>query len=196
MEKKEIQDQRMRRYFIEAAKEIIKGEGIGALTVRNVADRAGYSYATLYNYFKDIRKLIFEALVDFLDECSAYMLDDMQGSSPGEQRIRQCAFAYVKFFVQYPSIFQLAMLDTVGKIAPLSSNLEIIGNVSNIFLLDDWKIWANECGKTEDVIETASLNYCYVINGMLLFYMNRQLPATFSEFLQTLNNQLDFILKR
>ena len=53
MEKKEIQEQRMRGYFIQATKEIIKGEGIKSVSVRNIADRAGYSYATLYNYFKD-----------------------------------------------------------------------------------------------------------------------------------------------
>ena len=60
MEKKEIQEQRMRQYFIDAAKEIIKGEGLKCISTRNVSDRAGYSYATMYNYFKNINDLIYE----------------------------------------------------------------------------------------------------------------------------------------
>ena len=50
-----IQEERIRKYFIDAAKELIRGEGLSVVTARNVAERAGYSYATLYNYFKDIR---------------------------------------------------------------------------------------------------------------------------------------------
>ena len=53
MERKKIQEERIRGYFIQATKEILKGEGLSALSVRNIADRAGYSYATLYNYFKE-----------------------------------------------------------------------------------------------------------------------------------------------
>ena len=49
MKNKEIQEKRMRDYFIQATREILKGEGIESISVRNIADRAGYSYATLYN---------------------------------------------------------------------------------------------------------------------------------------------------
>ena len=49
---KDIQTERLLRYFLDAAKNIIKSEGLDALTVRSVADKAGYSYGTLYNYYK------------------------------------------------------------------------------------------------------------------------------------------------
>ena len=54
MENKEIQEERVRSYFVQAANEILRGEGITNLSVRNVSEKAGYSYATLYNYFKNI----------------------------------------------------------------------------------------------------------------------------------------------
>ncbi len=65
MKNKEVQELRMKNYFIQATKEILKGEGLQAVSVRNVADKAGYSYATLYNYFKDITELIFVCVNDF-----------------------------------------------------------------------------------------------------------------------------------
>ena len=58
MDKKSILEQRMKGYFIQAAMEILRGEGIKDLSVRNVAEKAGYSYATLYNYFKDLNELL------------------------------------------------------------------------------------------------------------------------------------------
>ena len=41
MQKKEIQEQRIKGYFIEAAKEMLKGEGLKSISVRNIAERAG-----------------------------------------------------------------------------------------------------------------------------------------------------------
>ena len=46
-------------YFIEAASQIIEEEGLEAVTIRKVADIAGYNSATLYNYFENLDHLIF-----------------------------------------------------------------------------------------------------------------------------------------
>lgn len=56
-----IRKERMMTYFIEAADEIIRSEGLHAVTIRKAADLAGYTSATLYNYFDDVSHLIFLA---------------------------------------------------------------------------------------------------------------------------------------
>jgi AcrR family transcriptional regulator len=58
LSKKELRRQRMMVYFINAAREIIDKEGIEALTIRKVADLAGYNSATIYNYFTNLDHLI------------------------------------------------------------------------------------------------------------------------------------------
>ena len=50
-DKKTIQKRRMMGYFIEAASQIIEEEGMEGVTIRKVADIAGYNSATMYNYF-------------------------------------------------------------------------------------------------------------------------------------------------
>ena len=50
-EKKELKRQRIRTYFLEAAKEIIINEGYESVSVRKVADIAGYSYAIYINQY-------------------------------------------------------------------------------------------------------------------------------------------------
>jgi len=83
VERKEIQEQRMKGYFIQATKDILKGEGLRAISVRNIADRAGYSYATLYNYFSDVKDLIFECVKDFQDEAREFIAAETKNSEPG-----------------------------------------------------------------------------------------------------------------
>ena len=64
----QIKQQRIMNYFIEAAEEIIKKEGINNVTIRNVSDLAGYTSATLYNYFDNLSHLIFLANMHYLEE--------------------------------------------------------------------------------------------------------------------------------
>lgn len=63
---KEIKKKRILTYFIEAAQEIMINEGIENVTLRKVADMAGYNGATLYNYFKDFDQLILFASLKYL----------------------------------------------------------------------------------------------------------------------------------
>lgn len=77
--RKDKQRHRMIRYFVEAAWEIIDSEGVDALTVRRVADLAGYNVATLYNYFDNLDHLKFFAslriLKDYAEALPKYVKD-------------------------------------------------------------------------------------------------------------------------
>lgn len=66
--KKQLQKQRMIHYFIDAAVRIIDEEGIDGVSIRKVADIAGYNSATLYNYFDDLPHLLFYASLTYMEE--------------------------------------------------------------------------------------------------------------------------------
>ena len=66
-ERTKLRQKRMMTYFIEAADNIIKQEGLEAVTIRRVADTAGFASATLYNYFDNLDHLIFLATMNHLD---------------------------------------------------------------------------------------------------------------------------------
>lgn len=68
--KKNIQRQRMMRYFIEATFEIIEKEGFDMVTIRKVSDLAGYNSATLYNYFSSLDHLIAFSSLRYLRQYS------------------------------------------------------------------------------------------------------------------------------
>lgn len=62
-----MKQERIMRYFVEAAHNVIREEGVQGVTIRKVADLAGYTSATLYNYFDDIFHLIFLASITHLE---------------------------------------------------------------------------------------------------------------------------------
>src|SRR5699024_10473074 len=61
--RKEIQTARMWRYFLDAASELIKTKSLHEITIREIADKAGFTSSTVYNYFKDLSHLKFFAVM-------------------------------------------------------------------------------------------------------------------------------------
>lgn len=55
-------------YFIEAAQNIMENEGIENITLRKVADMAGYNSSTLYKYFKNLDHLISFASIKYFKD--------------------------------------------------------------------------------------------------------------------------------
>ncbi len=58
----------MYQIFIDATTDIIDQEGIDSVTIRKVADRAGYNSATIYNYFKNLDELKFFSVMSYMQK--------------------------------------------------------------------------------------------------------------------------------
>ena len=101
-----IKGRRIRAYFIEAAKEIILREGVENVSVRKVADTAGYSYATIYNYFSDLNALLREVKLSMVQDMIAYMGGVHDGKVNGIDDIRKINRMYVGYYLQHPHIFR------------------------------------------------------------------------------------------
>lgn len=74
-EREKIKQLRIMKYFIEATMRIIKEEGLQAVTIRKVANLAGYTSATLYNYFDNLGHLIFLANMNYLEEYNNNLIE-------------------------------------------------------------------------------------------------------------------------
>lgn len=91
MERKERIKRRMMAKFIISADEIMQKEGFDRITIRNVAQLAGYNSATLYNYFDDLGHLLFFMSMRYLAEYS--------------QKIEKIAEGYEDSFDRYLGIW-------------------------------------------------------------------------------------------
>jgi len=190
MPNKEIQSARVRQCFIDAAKEILKGEGLKSISARNVSARAGYSYATLYNYFSDIKELIFECVVDFQKECTQEIQNTTQSQAPSSSRLKKIIKSYIQYFIQYPGIFELFFLESAGSSNQKTNDLII--NFLDQLLAEDLSIIQKNAKGGQ--IETVKNSLKYTVTGLLLFYLNRREFLKYSDFIQQVDTQLEFII--
>jgi AcrR family transcriptional regulator len=191
---KEIQEKRMRDYFIQATKDILKGEGIRAVSVRSIADRAGYSYATMYNYFKDANELIFLCVSDFQQECKAFVTEHAKKSPRGKERLRASVLAYIHYFVEYPGIFELFYLAKVSDFGNKQTTIHVISNSLDNVCEAEWNYClSHKLFKVEDV-EMMKGQLKHLVVGLLLLYMNRMIPSTYPAFISQVNVHVDHLL--
>lgn len=196
MTNKLLQEQRMKGYFMQATKEILKGEGLKSINVRNIAQQAGYSYATLYNYFRDVRELVFLCVNDFQEECAAEIEVKVKDIPAGIERIKAITEAYVAYFVQYPSVFNLFFIEKLGDIGQKQPAANLIYTFLERLCEEDWEyaVWEQnvERNKANEIKE--ELNY--LACGMLVYYMNRIQPADYNEFRASVTKQISSVFKR
>jgi len=194
MKNKQLQEQRMKGYFIQATKEIIKGEGLKSISVRNIADKAGYSYATLYNYFKDLNELLFYCISDFQQECNEFVDSQNKNKENGIKKINGIVLAYIHFFIQYPSIFDLFYLTKIEGFGNKENTRQIINNSLTNLLDEEIRLCIDKGLIRKEDINEVIQKLKYTTIGMLLLYLNRVNPDTYKEFIEQAKNQIALIL--
>jgi AcrR family transcriptional regulator len=195
MKNRELQEKRMRGYFIQATKDILKGEGLASVNVRGIADQAGYSYATLYNYFNDINDLVFECVNDFQEECLQFVTEKAGDKSQGIDKLRAKVLAYVRYFVEYPGIFEIFYLARGGDFGNKKSIIEVIGRSLDNVCQEEWDYLKEQKIYSPEQIERLKAQLRYSVIGLLLLYLNRLTPANYKEFMEEANAMIDFQLE-
>ncbi len=188
----EIQEKRVRDYFITAAKDLIRGEGLIVVSARTVAERAGYSYATLYNYFKDIRDLIFCCVEDFLEECRGFVTDYAKNAKKGEEHLKAVSCGYCNFFIQYPGIYELLFHQKASSISTANSKFEMIAGFFNSLTIDDWQSIGDCSGSgVEGVVIKKQKFHSLAVHGLLLLYLNNRDVSDYSSIIHTVKELTD-----
>jgi AcrR family transcriptional regulator len=194
MERKEIQEQRMKGYFIEATKDILKGEGLKNISVRNIAERAGYSFATLYNYFKDVKELVFYCVKDFQTECETHVAERTDKVSHGSKKLKAITKAYLEYFIQYPGIFELFFIEKLSDIGGNQEASSLIISFLDRLCSDEW----DYCIKNKLITEKDALRIKATLlnttTGLLLLYIHRRHPKDYAEYIKLSDSQIDHIL--
>ncbi|MEC9485352.1 MAG: TetR/AcrR family transcriptional regulator [Candidatus Izemoplasma sp.] len=108
--------QRNKQYFIDAAKTIIEQEGIESVSARKVADIAGFSYATIYNYFKDIDSLLTYTAVDYLQSCHDDIIKTVNLKQDNLAVLIDYAKAYFNYMNTHPNLFKLIFINRLGDV--------------------------------------------------------------------------------
>jgi len=101
-----------REQIAEAALDIVSEEGVGALTVRKVAKRVGFSAPALYRHYKSKADILMAALDDHFATLFSLLRDAMQSCSPLEI-LRVFYFSNADLLKNRKSIIQIFVSDQI-----------------------------------------------------------------------------------
>jgi AcrR family transcriptional regulator len=119
-------DQR-RKDIIKAVRKLIKSGGARAITLRKVAEEAGFSTTVVYALFKDKATLITQAMDSDLLDLAKAMRGATEPGLPPIENIKRAGRAYVTFGMNHPDQYALVFLERRPH-APVESAMVEHGN--------------------------------------------------------------------
>lgn len=104
--------ERVRRRFVDCARDVFAQEGAHGLTMRRLAAEAGYSPGTIYLYFPSRQELLREVWKEDLVALWQRMATAAEeaGDDP-RQRVRALLAAYARFWFDQPDHFRAMFLE-------------------------------------------------------------------------------------
>lgn len=107
----------LREQILEAARALFIRHGYEAVTMREIADRIGYTATALYYHFPDKAALLHELCARDFKTLQAYFQRLARVADPVE-RLRRAGLAYVRFGLQHPQHYQFLFMTPYPEPAP------------------------------------------------------------------------------
>ncbi len=115
----------MRQDILQAAREIIAEEGAGALSIRGIARRIGYSAPALYEYYAG-KEAIAEALfIEGFRKLAEAMEQIEQTEADPLARLHDLGIAYRQFAIAHPQEYSLMFSRPIPEFQPSHADLNI-----------------------------------------------------------------------
>jgi AcrR family transcriptional regulator len=111
--------------ILETARQIMRTEGVAALSMQELARRLGMRAPSLYNYFASKMDL-YDSLFRLGFELYARHLDERLPQSGGwQEQMRAALEAHMAFALQHPELYQLCFERPVPGFTPSPASLQV-----------------------------------------------------------------------
>lgn len=197
MDNKKIQAERKRSYFIEATKSLIEENGVEGLTVKKIAQRAGYATGTLYNYFDNLNVLLFNCILDYFEELYNELSNIQVVNDDYQNYLLTLMAVYTDYFTQKPEIYYLIYLKNLGPIEAVNDGKTFRPKISSLLknaLIDYYK--SNDVSITKKELEIIGSLITNSLHGNLLFYINKKSDLTIEKLKEKIKGEVTYIIRR
>lgn len=191
--------------LIEAAKQIVHEEGHGAITVRKVAEKTGYSYPILYHYFKDLNDLLWKLRFEMIEDMIRELTAPLAKEGPTEIMAEEVIFEpvdelvsvfkrYANYFFENPNVFRFFYFHSFAK---PENSLEYDQLEQRFSTL-----WENTFAGLIQIgllspsdIATFAKTIIYSLQGMIMLSLSANGTLTQSDIEKELDIQIAFLLR-
>jgi AcrR family transcriptional regulator len=101
----------LRESIVEAAHAILRDEGLGALTMRRIADAVDYAPASLYAHFANREALLTELCRQGMASLRLALEEAIAGVREPRARLVALARGYVRYALERPETFRLMFME-------------------------------------------------------------------------------------
>jgi AcrR family transcriptional regulator len=116
----------MRQDILQAAREIIAEEGAGALSIRGIARRIGYSAPALYEYYAGKEEIARALFVVGFERLAEAMEHAEQAHADPPERIRAMGEDYRQFALAHPQEYSLMFSKPIPEFTPSGRDLQSV----------------------------------------------------------------------
>ena len=190
---RQLKRDRIREYFLSAAKEIIIQDGVESITVRGVADRAGYSYATLYNYFEDLNSLLWHTKLSLINDVFAWMNEAVSDVPKDITGLKKTYEIYMSYYFDHPNAFKFLYNHRVYAPATQSRPHEVDFDKT---MRETFKSLVLACKLREEDVPLAYRLFVYVVHGLLTLHFSGNTNSSLEMAVGEMSMVIDFIFSR
>jgi AcrR family transcriptional regulator len=108
--RREQQKEELRQAILEAASALFVEQGYHGFSMRQLAERIGYSAATLYLYFRDKDDLLFTVVDEGYTRFARQLAEAAASSNEPWERLNRLSQAYITFGLRNPVYYQLMFM--------------------------------------------------------------------------------------
>lgn len=196
---KELKRLRVRRHFLDAAKTLILTDGLDQLSTKRIGEMAGYSYATIYNYFENYNELVCEAVEELALECGEFVTESLADFPRGAVKDRVLELA---------RLMVLWNTENVNRYYPfLSTQVDFsyfFARDGEHFFHPAYRLLLEELSRldletlemSQEDLATLTDILAYVFHSKLHFFIRYGVPRTQVELLDEVCREVSFLLGR
>lgn len=100
----------VRKAILDAASAVFLEVGLQALSMRKVAERAGYTATTIYRYFTNKDDLVFAMVSEGLTAFTAALREGRNAGEDPLSQVEEMGLAYVRFGLDHPALYRLLFI--------------------------------------------------------------------------------------
>jgi AcrR family transcriptional regulator len=109
-ERRDLERSELRRAILDSAAALFVEQGYERFSMRQVAERIGYSATTIYRHFEDKDALLFAVVDQGFEQFRDALAAAAKESSDPRERIRALGRAYVRFGLENPAYYRMMFL--------------------------------------------------------------------------------------
>ena len=183
------------KLLMNAAKKIIHSEGHQFVTVRHVAEEAGYTYPILYHYFKDLDSLLWNLRLEMIEDMISELPKPSLKNIDPVSDLKRVLKTYAEYYFYHPNVFRFFYFYPFKKpenddgYDKLEQRFQGMWQQSFVRLVQEGYMKQEE-------IATVAKTIIYTIQGMILLSLSANGSLTEKEVYKELDLIIDYIIRK